>query len=241
MKNPNWTRDELILVTQFYKRHKPSIPGKTREELITLSDEIRAVAHSLGLIGGETFRNAAGVYMKLMELRKYDPDSSGKGLGRQDRPVEKECWDLSDAALNQAALKIREVLVLVNLGEMPAPSAIALDDEIADAAEGQLVTRLHKYRERNQKVVRDKKKSFLEKNGSLFCEVCRFDFAKAYGPHGANFIECHHTIPVSEMEPGAKTKGKDLALLCANCHRMIHAKRPWLSLGQLREILLPTG
>lgn len=238
MKNPNWTRDELILVTQFYKRHKPSIPGKAREELISLSDEIRAVAHSLGLIGGDTFRNAAGVYMKLMELRKYDPDYPGTGLGRLARPVEKECWDLSDVALDQAAGQIREVLALVNLGEMPAPSSIVLDDEIADAAEGKLVTRLHKYRERNQKVVQDKKKLFLEKNGSLFCEVCEFDFEKAYGSRGANFIECHHTIPVSEMEPGAKTRGKDLALLCANCHRMIHATKPWLSLGELREILL---
>ncbi|MDO6522910.1 HNH endonuclease [Shimia thalassica] len=46
-------------------------------------------------------------------------------------------------------------------------------------------------------------------------------------------MECHHTVPVSEMKPGDKTKLSDLALVCANCHRMIHAKRPWLSIQEL--------
>ena len=40
--------------------------------------------------GDETFRNANGVYMKLMELRKYDPEYKGKGLGRSPRPVDKK-------------------------------------------------------------------------------------------------------------------------------------------------------
>ncbi|WP_352230624.1 MULTISPECIES: HNH endonuclease [Asaia] len=41
------------------------------------------------------------------------------------------------------------------------------------------------------------------------------------------------------IEPGTKTKLSDLALLCANCHRMIHARRPWLSLDELRQIITP--
>jgi 5-methylcytosine-specific restriction protein A len=30
---------------------------------------------------------------------------------------------------------------------------------------------------------------------------------------------------------------EDLALLCANCHRIIHSCRPWLSLDELRAII----
>lgn len=30
----------------------------------------------------------------------------------------------------------------------------------------------------------------------------------------------------------------DLALVCANCHRMIHASRPWLTMDELRGTLL---
>jgi hypothetical protein len=36
---------------------------------------------------------------------------------------------------------------------------------------------------------------------------------------------------------GQKTRLADLALLCANCHRMIHARRPWLTLDELRGLL----
>jgi 5-methylcytosine-specific restriction protein A len=30
-----------------------------------------------------------------------------------------------------------------------------------------------------------------------------------------------------------------LELVCSNCHRMIHRRRPWLTIEQLRSILKP--
>jgi len=60
-----------------------------------------------------------------------------------------------------------------------------------------------------------------------------------YGDHGDGFIECHHTKPVSELQVGEKTKLSDLALVCSNCHRMIHRKRPWLSVDGIRTLLSP--
>ena len=62
-------------------------------------------------------------------------------------------------------------------------------------------------------------------------------FGDHYGQHGEGFIECHHTRPVHTLKPGERTKICDLRLLCANCHRMIHAKRQWLSMEQLMAIL----
>lgn len=236
MQNSNWSQDELIIATQFYKRYAPSIPGKTKEELILLADEIRAIATSLGLSGDHTFRNADGVYMKLMELRKYDANYNGKGLGRKLRSIEQEVWDLSDDRLEKAAKRVREALLEVERGDTP----ILDEPEIADAVEGALVTRIHRQRERNQKIVRDKKQFVLKAQGFLECEVCSFDFQKMYGERGQSFIECHHTIPVSDMAPGAKTKMKDLSLICANCHRMIHAKKPWLTIDELK-LLIKSG
>jgi hypothetical protein len=32
------------------------------------------------------------------------------------------------------------------------------------------------------------------------------------------------------------TRVEDLVLVCANCHRIIHRKRPWLSIGELRTL-----
>jgi hypothetical protein len=31
------------------------------------------------------------------------------------------------------------------------------------------------------------------------------------------------------------TRGNKLELLCANCHRMVHSRRPWLTIDQLSE------
>ncbi|WP_026836544.1 HNH endonuclease [Gillisia sp. JM1] len=102
--------------------------------------------------------------------------------------------------------------------------------------EGKISERKHKYRERNSKVAQIAKQNFKNQNGRLFCQVCEFDFEQEYGEIGADFIEAHHTIPVSEMQPGHITKIEDLAMLCPNCHRMAHKKRPWLKMTELKQL-----
>jgi hypothetical protein len=104
--------------------------------------------------------------------------------------------------------------------------------------EGKKLQQLHIKRERSPKLVRLAKASFKEKHGRLFCEVCKFDFESIYGQPGVDFIEAHHTIPVSLLPPGAKTKVSELALVCSNCHRMLHRTRPWRSIPQLRSLVV---
>src|SRR5215210_153335 len=99
---------------------------------------------------------------------------------------------------------------------------------------------LHKKRERNPKLVLKAKESFKRKHGCLFCEACRFDFAVRYGMPGEGFIEVHHDIPVSELKPGNKTKISDVSLVCSNCHRMLHRRRPWLKVEALRSLIRQT-
>ncbi|MEG1400930.1 HNH endonuclease [Bacteroides sp.] len=103
--------------------------------------------------------------------------------------------------------------------------------------EGKIIERIHKSRERSYKVIDLAKKRFLDVNGSLFCQVCGFDFEKTYGKLGEYFIEGHHTIAVSEMSHEQKTRVEDIVLVCSNCHRMIHKKRPWLKMSELKKIL----
>jgi hypothetical protein len=103
--------------------------------------------------------------------------------------------------------------------------------------EGKLVERLHRSRERNSKVIQVAKENFRKLHGRLYCQVCEFDFKDTYGQIGADFIEGHHTIAVKDMPPDYKTKPEEIAMLCANCHRMVHKKRPWLSMAKLSELL----
>lgn len=90
---------------------------------------------------------------------------------------------------------------------------------------------------RNAKLARDAKRLY-----GLKCQVCGFDFYETYGDLGKGYIECHHINPLSERPEREwtselRTKIQDVAVLCANCHRMIHRKKPALSIDELRAII----
>ncbi|MDO6456778.1 HNH endonuclease [Celeribacter halophilus] len=106
-----------------------------------------------------------------------------------------------------------------------------------DTTEGREKYVRHKTRERDPAIVRAKKSQFQQEHGRLFCEACGFDFKKAYGSRGDGFIECHHNIPLHSIEGETQTKISDLTLLCSNCHRMVHRRKDWLTLQQLKQLL----
>jgi HNH endonuclease len=118
------------------------------------------------------------------------------------------------------------------------PDEPAVRDEFP---EGAGYERLHTTRERNAALVQLVKKRALAKFGKLACEICAFDFARKYGPLGHGFIEAHHTRPLSELTKTTLMRPKDMALVCSNCHRMVHRRRPWLRMGQLRRLLQLDG
>jgi len=104
--------------------------------------------------------------------------------------------------------------------------------------EGKVREKMHRYRERDSAVTRLAKQLELERSGKLQCKCCRFDFDNTYGEIGTGFIEAHHTVPVSHLhKDGGKTKVEDIALVCSNCHRMLHRRRPWLSMAALSKII----
>ena len=87
---------------------------------------------------------------------------------------------------------------------------IDLTEDDIEFPEGKKKLRLHVTRERNPKLIRLAKERFINKNQRLFCEVCGFDFEKEYGEIGNGYIECHHSIPVSEMDINEKSKVDDI-------------------------------
>lgn len=105
-------------------------------------------------------------------------------------------------------------------------------------SEGRSIMRKHISRERSQELISRAKLKFKEKHeGRLFCEACGFDFSEKYGDLGHDFIEAHHIKkPVSEMQDNEKTRIDDIVMLCSNCHRMIHRKKPWVTKDNLKDI-----
>lgn len=111
------------------------------------------------------------------------------------------------------------------------------DFDDLSVTEGKPLLVAHTRRERSAEVTKAKKQQVLAESGKLECEGCGFDFQQTYGERGRGFMECHHLNPLSDTEEGRVTKLHDLALVCSNCHRMIHRSRPWLSIEELRETL----
>ncbi len=80
------------------------------------------------------------------------------------------------------------------------------------------------------------RRAFL-RGKKLKCEVCGFDFEEVYGKLGAGYIEVHHKKPVAEGER-VTDLDNDLAMLCSNCHRMIHrGKDHMITVKELKKIL----
>ncbi|ODP38483.1 HNH endonuclease [Sphingomonas turrisvirgatae] len=233
-RNPAWTRDELVLALNLYMTNPANPPGKESAAVADISALLNKMRRLTDGPANETFRNPNGVYLKMMNFRALDPTHTAQGKvgmksgGKLDQIV----WDdyagrLADLAADGYAIRQAvEQADEVNVGELPAIAPY-------EAQEGGVVLRLHKRYERDRKLVAEKVKA-AKAAGPLACEVCSFDFGQAYGELGTDFIEVHHLTPVHAIPPGEKTKLSDLALLCANCHRMAHRRRVPLTVQELR-------
>jgi hypothetical protein len=79
---------------------------------------------------------------------------------------------------------------------------------------------VHRYRE--QRLRKAKIADELKRKGKLACEVCEFDFKASYGSIGEGFTHVHHKIPFNSFQGVRETQLSELAIVCANCHAMIH-------------------
>jgi HNH endonuclease len=133
-------------------------------------------------------------------------------------------------ALAQA---LREISELLERSEAP------LDEPAARAclrvfAEGERSRRESAFFRRNPAL-----RTAAIKAHGLRCIACETNFAEAYGPLGEGYIEIHHINPLAERldplsgEPSLTTV-EDVVPLCANCHRMVHRRRPALSVDELQ-------
>jgi hypothetical protein len=99
------------------------------------------------------------------------------------------------------------------------------DPEAAGYKEGALRQAFRAHRHREWRARRDKIADVLAKAGKLVCEVpgCEFDFEARYGSLGTGYAHVHHLEPLGSTPAKVReTKLSDLAIVCPNCHAMIH-------------------
>jgi 5-methylcytosine-specific restriction protein A len=102
--------------------------------------------------------------------------------------------------------------------------------------EGRRRMRWHKRAERNSRLATEAKKVL-----GFDCQACGFNFEEFYGPRGRGYIEAHHIVPYSELadqpDPVLLDASRDFAVVCANCHRMIHRDKNQLTMSQVQELV----
>ena len=224
MRNPKWHRDEIILALDLYFDKELGPMDSGNPKIIALSELLNRLPIFDYKPDQQTFRNPNGVTLKLSNFKALDPNYEGKGMERYSK-LDKEVFEefSSDIKLvHQIANEIRQISDNPQLSDEVSKIENDETSETDSVKEGQVLYKLHKVRERDRKIIEAKKKKVLRDVGELKCEACDFNFEKTYGELGKGYIECHHIIPLSNFQVNKETKLEDLALLCSNCHRMIH-------------------
>ncbi|NIJ45276.1 putative HNH restriction endonuclease [Wenyingzhuangia heitensis] len=226
--------DEIVVLYQRASKSKPRylthlvraidyeiIEENTREnfkygrifEVIAYTGEENKINFELTELGKIDFRN-----------RGWGNAESFKNIANQ-KTIEKiqvELWNLFKPYFNH---KLKQ-----NLKDYQTYFNDELEQDFG-TKEGKELFRKHRVRERDSSLTY-RKKQIAIKNGNLECEVCNFSFQDIYEQ---DYIECHHKTPIFKGE--RITKLEDLALVCSNCHRMLHRRieGDFLSLEQLRK------
>ncbi|MEH7483963.1 HNH endonuclease [Neobacillus drentensis] len=220
-------RFEKLTVNEVWDKYSNGNGDENRESFVKRMNEMFDIGEYTGAIGCiilsdfQVFNNP--IYLSNIGVEFKNSVVSGKGI------TEKEANLITEYGFSTIGDVIRKFTEGERIG-------FTEDDE--GFPEGKIKLMQHLVRERNPEVIKLAKERFIQLHGKLFCEVCNFDFREHYGDIGEGYIEGHHTKPVSEMGEGEETKVDDIALVCSNCHRMLHRKRPWLSINQLKELLV---
>jgi 5-methylcytosine-specific restriction protein A len=231
--NPNWTRDETILALDLYLSSEKRLPSPTDPRVRKLSELLRSLPYHANASKNESFRNPDGVAFKLQNLHNV---ATGKGLGNVSE-MDRQIW----SEFGSRPSEVKPLAELITAGVKfetlePEPGDSYEDEEFF---EGRLLTEFHKRRERNPNV-RKRLLASRRRLGRLACDLCRGHSLSGDPTFEDASFEAHHTIPISTTL-ARTTRIAELALLCANCHRLVHRaisfKKRWLSIDECRGLL----
>jgi len=130
--------------------------------MVQLSDLLNSLPIHPKRVNAEKYRNPNGVYMKLCNFLRFDPNYTGKGLQAGGK-LEKIIWD--EFYSDQEKLRKIASAITENVGIVPGLTPSFNDDEEFD--ERRLLTKLHKIRERSPSIAKKKKASVIKKPENL--------------------------------------------------------------------------
>jgi 5-methylcytosine-specific restriction protein A len=231
----DWTRDEIVLACALTQENRWRTVAQEDPRAVELSRLLQKPAIHPLEGRAPNFRNPAGVERKTADIVSRLPNYRGTPTNgnRLDGEV------LQDFLNRPEEMRALAAAIAAELASSDETSSTKFPDpDLADfsAEEGGVLLRAHLRRERSPRLRREKITDAKSRGQTIACEVCGFDFFQAYGPRGLDYIECHHRVPL-HVSGRTRNRPEDLALICSNCHRMIHRKAPWLTVEELRELV----
>lgn len=231
--NPKWTRDETILALDLYLECVGNMPSREDARLQRLSKLLRRLPYHGAALRKESFRNPDGVAFKLQSLRQL---ATGRGLGNVSE-TDRRVW----AEFGSYPDKVKQLAGLIRAGLAVTESIQEAheNNEEDEFSEGRVLTELHKTRERDPNL-RKRLLASRRRIGRLTCDMCCTQ-SKSGDPtlEDATF-EVHHLMPLS-MTMERVTRLTDVALCCANCHRLLHRaislKKCWLGISEGQKLI----
>jgi 5-methylcytosine-specific restriction protein A len=174
--------------------------------------------------------------MKLRNLRTVETGIGKRNVAYIDRQVLSEFRD-RPVELSEIAASIRKGIEL-------AESLHIKEDELIEDfefAEGRLLTAIHVRRERSPLL----RKELLRRRTSekvCLCDICGASFQAINSSYRTAAFEVHHRVPLSVDNLCRRTTIRDVSLLCAVCHRLIHSliagEKRWIDVAEARTILM---
>ena len=242
--------DELILVALFLSRYGRKVEGGfplPPSQLGTDSWKAAYAGFFDTLAAGRSLRSFCNSLWATRDQfdshvdsgrRGWRVDGDPKPLPKRDAAILKTWDSRSEDELWQAVHSFWDSGVasipLSVLKDLEAESDRP-EERVSLGREGKSQAVISRVRERSPRL----RAAALEIHGYL-CQVCGFDFEGTYGAWGREFAEVHHVqelgaAPTAGVEVDPCT---DLAVVCSNCHRMIHRKaKRALPLAELRKII----
>jgi len=231
--NPRWTRDETILALNLLFEAEMAALPDSDARVIALSKVLRQLPGNELWAERATFRNPAGVAFKLSNLLSV---ATGRGFANASA-TDKAVWSHFENRRSSA----NEVSKMILTHARTDLLHVTDDNSVEEFVEGSILTRTHNRIERNRMLRKKLISDRLKKEKKLSCDACN-TLSLLDRPDVEDAIfEVHHLVPLSKLGTTTTTL-TDVALLCANCHRMAHRliskSGRWMSIEDIRQMLL---
>lgn len=233
IKNPNWTREELILTLDLYFDLDQGQMHKGHPDVIRISNELRDLKIHQEIPDPIKFRNPSGISRRLGNFKTMDSGYDGEGLansGKLAKAIFEEFNHHRDKLRKEAHL-IRQLYLNPKIEK----HIVGAERKVNYRSE--FLFLFHKNRETDPLVIKVKKEMVLSNSKSLKCEVCGFDSISFYGELGDDLMEIHFNKEL-KTQPGLESSSmEDFIIVCCNCHKALDKNFNLINSDELKKII----